>query len=579
MTSGQLFYTSNAVQTTLAASVTNSATGIELTSISGWPVQFPCTLLLEWGTANQEVVTLTQASTGAGPFTFANCLRGQDGTTGVSHSSGAQANHGVSARDFFQIAPVVNICAYGADPTGTNDCTTAINNAIAAIPSGGGSIYAPPGSYKHSGTLLFAQNQGMTGAGSTATTFNYTGNSAAVEAALSGSFTGSAYGGRFDGFYLNGYSAGGSAIGLQVSNLQGTSGNDIAIYGFSSIGLYHLNSSGDWSEQGNWSAIRLVQNGTAAVFDHSSFDYSNFDFTIVTGAGQGGVTLQNAAQLQGCKLRIRGDFYGHASSNTAAVIAIDPAGGPGTSYITNTECDVAVESAGSGVGPYTILMNSTNSASQFTGTGILSFSPVAIAFQGYTNPSFVPFSFAGIIEDPVIGSLTPGADALLAYGQIITNDITVHGNGNYASGNPAMFLAGASQTWQFFCDNGTGNWGVWDQTHSKLGLTLSASTELLTLYGGTSTAQSVPVITPSFANGTAAQLSDTTRDYQVYLQVGTAGTAFSLAIGPTSTPANTLFASATPAAGEFISVRLPAGWYLKWAGTATTIATQTAVGC
>ena len=164
MTSGQLFYTSNAVQTTTAASLTNSATSVQLTSITGWPTQFPCTLLLEWGTSNQEVVTLTQASTGAGPYTFANCVRGQDGTTGVAHSNGAQANHGMSARDFFQIAPVVNICAYGADPTGTNDSTTAINNAIAAIPAGGGSIYAPPGNYKHSGTLLFNQDQGLAGA-------------------------------------------------------------------------------------------------------------------------------------------------------------------------------------------------------------------------------------------------------------------------------------------------------------------------------------------------------------------------------------------------------------------------------
>jgi hypothetical protein len=26
-------------------------------------------------------------------------------------------------------------------------------------------------------------------------------------------------------------------------------------------------------------------------------------------------------------------------------------------------------------------------------------------------------------------------------------------------------------------------------------------------------------------------------------------------------------------------VRLPAGWFLKWAGTSTTLARQTAVGC
>ena len=476
MTAGQFFYGSSAVQTALSSSLTSGATSVAVSSITGYPTQYPFTLLLEWGTANQEVVTVTQAATGGGPYTFANCLRGQDGTTGVSHSSAAQVNHGVSARDFFQIPSVINVCAYGADPTGTADSTTAINNAIAAIPAGGGSVYLPAGSYKISGTLLFAQNQGMTGAGSTCTYLNYTANSVCVQANVSGTFTGAQFGGKFEGFYLNGYSGGSSAIGMQVGNLQGTIGRDIQIYGFTSIGLYFKSTSGDWTEESVFTAIRCVQNGTAVVFDTSSFDYGVYEFLIVTGAGQGGVTLQNAAQLQGCRLAIRGNFYAHASSNTAAVIAIDPAGGSATSYITNTEVDCAVESAGTGIGHYTVLMNSTNSASQFTGTGTLSFNPTAVAFQGYSNPHFVPFSFAGVIKDPVIGSLTAGADALYSYGQIITNDITVNGNGNYASGNPCVFLTDGTQTWQFFDDKNTHNWGVYDQTHSATGLQLTPST-------------------------------------------------------------------------------------------------------
>lgn len=97
--------------------------------------------------------------------------------------------------------------------------------------------------------------------------------------------------------------------------------------------------------------------------------------------------------------------------------------------------------------------------------------------------------------------------------------------------------------------------------------------------GGVNTASAAAVLTPTFANGTASQLSDLTRDYIVYLQVGTAGSAFSVAIGPTSTPANTIMASGTPTADEFIVFRLPAGWYVKWAGTLTTLTTQTAIGC
>ncbi len=100
-----------------------------------------------------------------------------------------------------------------------------------------------------------------------------------------------------------------------------------------------------------------------------------------------------------------------------------------------------------------------------------------------------------------------------------------------------------------------------------------------TVNGGTDTAGSAPVLTPTFSSGVAAQLADLTRDYIVYLQIGTAGTAFTLAIGPTSTPANTIMASATPLADELLSFRLPAGWYVKWAGTSTTLTTQTAIGC
>lgn len=96
---------------------------------------------------------------------------------------------------------------------------------------------------------------------------------------------------------------------------------------------------------------------------------------------------------------------------------------------------------------------------------------------------------------------------------------------------------------------------------------------------GTSTAVSAPVIAPDFANGTAAQLSDTSRDYMVYLEIGTAGTANVLKIGPTSTPAYTVISSGTATAGELMSVRLPAGWYLEWSASTATLANQIAIGC
>lgn len=111
------------------------------------------------------------------------------------------------------------------------------------------------------------------------------------------------------------------------------------------------------------------------------------------------------------------------------------------------------------------------------------------------------------------------------------------------------------------------------------GSPVGVPTDPVSFPDGTSTAASAPVITPAFASGTAAQLADTTRDYEVYFQIGTGGGTVSLSIGPTSTPANAILTSAVGVNGELIRVRLPAGWYLKITVATSTIADQIAIGC
>lgn len=102
----------------------------------------------------------------------------------------------------------------------------------------------------------------------------------------------------------------------------------------------------------------------------------------------------------------------------------------------------------------------------------------------------------------------------------------------------------------------------------------------LTVNGGVNTSGSVPVISsPGFSSGVASQLSDLTRDYMVYFRIATGGGTISLAIGPTSSPANTIMSSATGVNGELISVRLPAGWYLEITLATSTIGSQIAIGC
>ena len=83
---------------------------------------------------------------------------------------------------------------------------------------------------------------------------------------------------------------------------------------------------------------------------------------------------------------------------------------------------------------------------------------------------------------------------------------------------------------------------------------------------------------PSFANGTALQLSSAV-DYMVYLTCTTAGTAFTLGIGNSVSASNLIANSIAVAVGDCFSFRLPAGWYAKWSATSAAFADQLAIGC
>jgi hypothetical protein len=314
---------------------------------------------------------------------------------------------------------LINIDQYGADPTGTADSSAGI---IKAQQAGGTSPYLLMGNvnsnYKF-GALTdinpFIQNQSISGYGAALTNFTYLGNNTAFKAQLSGTFTGGAYASRFTGFSLSGFSAGGSANGLQVSNLQGANGNDLSINGFGGTGLNLVNTSGDWSEQSNWQA-RLIQNGAGCTFDTGSFDYSNYDFLIVANANQDGIRLQNAANLQGSQLRIRGNFH-TGVTNTGAVIAIDRGNLSGTSFIKFAQCDIAVEADGATLGHFTVLFGSSNSTSQFTNSsGVLGFASGTANFQGVSNPHGVPFGFNGVLHDQALGTMNGGDGGVILGG-------------------------------------------------------------------------------------------------------------------------------------------------------------------
>lgn len=89
------YYSSSAVETTLSAPISDSATSITLGSVSGFPVQYPYTLSLDADNVNKELVEVSAAV-----GTTLTVARGVDGTSAVAHSLGARVSHDHSARDF-----------------------------------------------------------------------------------------------------------------------------------------------------------------------------------------------------------------------------------------------------------------------------------------------------------------------------------------------------------------------------------------------------------------------------------------------------------------------------------------------
>ena len=83
----------------------------------------------------------------------------------------------------------------------------------------------------------------------------------------------------------------------------------------------------------------------------------------------------------------------------------------------------------------------------------------------------------------------------------------------------------------------------------------------------------------ALALNVAGRLPVTTADAMLYVKLSTAGTAFSIAIGPTSTPATTIWGPGTPAITTLFSVRVPANWYVLLTSTSGAIATATYVTC
>jgi len=125
------YYSSVARRTTLTSDINASATSVVVAAATGFPSLTPYTLIIDQDTVNEEIVEVTSRS-----GTTLTVTRGVDGTTGVSHTAGAQVEHGVSGRDFSEsrqhedASENVHGTGSGSAVVGTTDTQTLTNKTL-----------------------------------------------------------------------------------------------------------------------------------------------------------------------------------------------------------------------------------------------------------------------------------------------------------------------------------------------------------------------------------------------------------------------------------------------------------------
>jgi len=308
-----------------------SSAGFPAVSSSATP---PTQLHIADVALNSEIISVINIS-----GTTWTVIRGAESTTPVSHGAGFTIYQVVSAGGYAQLRSLawLNVVTqFGADNTGSADCTSAIQNAANALPAAGGVVYLPAGTYKVASTITVAvAGVYFQGDGQLATVINYTGSGDCIRMYSSLSYT-SGWGGGIKGLTIDGTSASAGACGIHAGDiyqLQWDAGVR-KFQGAASKNVWFDNQY-FWAED-MYGHLFVEQGTTNLIFDNSANlsgtatgSYARANLTVVLDAkGVGdGLVLKNGVQYYGGNLTFVGNMdYSSSATKHWAVTVAAPAG-------------------------------------------------------------------------------------------------------------------------------------------------------------------------------------------------------------------------------------------------------------
>lgn len=350
--------------------------------------------------------------------------------------------------------PVISVLnpAYGggADPTGTNDSTAAIQAALNAVPSTGAVVVIPAGTYKTTSTLnIIKPLTFVQGAGQRISTIKYygTGDCIYMHADNYTDFSNFLFeGGGIKGITVDGTNSTGVATGLNFGDWY-TCEFDMHVLKFGSVGSYGVrffNSMGFTEKTRGYFAIQQCDtNFTFDVSTTTSTANRSFGYTDLTiemdGMTGNGIVVQNGAQVYHSRIAARANVSAGVGSSYACIVVKGKCAAgiqnPGSaSQIVASRLDFQAEANSATNVQQTVQIDLGNNCRITNCTGIMDFNfnaQMALSNVSQTGAGSTYFQYSGVVSGDT--NLNPGGagSGLTTVGPRLYSKGRVDSNGTF----------------------------------------------------------------------------------------------------------------------------------------------------